>query len=420
MVFQDFSTAQHTIMWSTFGVALVLGAVVNKTNFCTMGAVSDLVNMGDTGRIRAWVFAMAIAIIGVIAMEHFHVLSLDATRPPYRSSSFEWMNYALGGVLFGIGMTLASGCGNKTLVRVGGGNIKSLVVLLVMAVFAYYMVNPFPGTDKTIYSLVFYPWTHPLSVSLKTNQDLGAIVGGMAGMNAVTMRLILGSIIAVVMLAIVFRSSDFRGRFDNILGGLVVGLAVLAAWYATGGLANISSGGDHYSWTGFVSNWDFLSDGSSAAPRSVGVQSFTFVNPTGETLGYAMSGFKSQFLTFGVVALLGVISGSFIWALLSRSFRIEWFSSIGDFVKHVIGGMLMGVGGVLAVGCTIGQAVTGISTLAIGSFLAFASIVFGSALTMKVSFYRMVYEDAGFTAALITSLVDMRLLPKGMRKLEAV
>jgi len=141
----------------------------------------------------------------------------------------------------------------------------------------------------------------------------------------------------------------------------------------------------------------------------------------GQALGYASSGLDSAYLTFGVMALLGVLAGSFLWALLSRTFRIEWFASFRDFVNHLVGAILMGFGGVLALGCTVGQAITGVSTLAIGSFVAFAGIVLGAALTMKVQYYKMVYEEeATFLAALVSSLVDLHLLPKGMRKLEAV
>lgn len=115
------------------------------------------------------------------------------------------------------------------------------------------------------------------------------------------------------------------------------------------------------------------------------------------------------------------MAGSLVWALLSRSFRIEWFASKSDVINHVLDAILMGIGGVLAMGCTVGQAITGVSTLAIGSFIAFAGIVLGSALTMKVQFYQMMYEDeATFGKALLTSLVDLRLLPESLRKLEKV
>ena len=141
----------------------------------------------------------------------------------------------------------------------------------------------------------------------------------------------------------------------------------------------------------------------------------------GQTVGYTAAGFDRAMLTFGVMAFLGVVAGSLLWSLVSRSFRFEWFSSFGDFVNHLIGAILMGFGGVLALGCTVGQAITGISTLAVGSFLTFFAIVLGAALTMKVQYYRMVYEEeASFTRALVASLADMHLLPNGMRKLDTV
>jgi len=221
----------------------------------------------------------------------------------------------------------------------------------------------------------------------------------------------------------VFRSREFRGSVDNVLGGLTVGLAVLAAWYATGALVSIDADGDLLSWADYASaeNWDMLEDDADARPRDVGVQSFTFINPIGQTLRLILEKFDFAFVTFGIAAVLGVILGSFVWSLLSKNFRIEWFVDFRDFLTHVIGGVLMGVGGVLGLGCTIGQGITGASTLAIGSFLAFGGIVFGSALTMKIQYYKLVYEDeASFGKALITALVDLRLLPSGLRQLEAV
>jgi uncharacterized protein len=141
----------------------------------------------------------------------------------------------------------------------------------------------------------------------------------------------------------------------------------------------------------------------------------------GQSLGYVAGGFDSRLLTFGLMALAGVIAGSLLWSLISKSFRIEWFASGRDFVNHLVGAILMGFGGVLAMGCTIGQAVTGFSTLALGSILTFIAIVIGAAVTMKIQYYKMVYEDdATFLKAFVTALVDLKLLPAGMRRLEAV
>jgi uncharacterized membrane protein YedE/YeeE len=420
MQFETFFSAQSFFLWATFAIALVMGAVVNKTNFCTMGAVSDWVNMGDTGRFRAWLLAIAVAMLGVVGLEYFGFVAAGSAFPPYRAGQLIWAENLLGGLLFGIGMTLASGCGNKTLVRLGGGNIKSLMVFAVIAVIAYFMVNPFPGSDQTLFTVLFYDWIRPLAVDLGASQDLGSVL---VRENPLTGRLVIGVILGVVLLVIIFKSADFRRSFDNILGGLVVGLAVLGAWYVTSNVS-IDLDGEQYSLQSYAQQWDFLADSSEGKPadtRPLAPQSFTFINPMGQTLGYASAGFRETYLTFGVMALLGVVAGSFLWALLSRSFRLEWFASLRDFVNHLVGAVLMGFGGVLALGCTIGQGITGISTLAIGSFIAFGGIVLGSALTMKVQYYKLVYEqEASFMAALISGLVDLHLLPKGMRRLEAV
>lgn len=401
-------TLTEQILLLAFGIAAIMGAVANKTNFCTMGAVSDWVNMGDTGRFRAWLFAIVVAMIGVLVIETAGIGSVDSTLPPYRAESFAWLRYIVGGIMFGVGMTLASGCGNKTLIRIGGGNLKSVIVLLIAGLMAYFMTNPFhSGTDQTLYGLVFFDAVSATSVNLSGGQDLGSIVAGMTGMeNEVMLRTVVGGIIVLALLVYIFKSVDFRSRFDNILGGGVIGLAIVAGWYVTAGA--------------FGQAWIADAEWLDERPINVATQSFTFINPMGESLAF----FKDPSMlavSFGMAALAGVIFGSLVYALVTRSFRFEWFSSLSDFKNHFIGAILMGIGGVLAMGCTIGQGITGVSTLALGSIIAFGSIVFGSALTMKINYYRMVYEDeAGFGKALVTSLVDMRLLPASMRKLEAV
>ncbi|WP_296892369.1 YeeE/YedE family protein [Thiobacillus sp.] len=420
MTYDNFASAQSIFLWSTFAIALIMGAVVNKTNFCTMGAVSDWVNMSDTGRMRAWILAIAVGVLGVTALEAAGLVNVTGTFPPYRQTNFVWLENVLGGALFGIGMTLASGCGNKTLIRIGGGNLKSVMVLLVIALIAYFMINPFPGSDKTLYSTLFYPWTNPTAVALTTNQDLGAML---FGDKVATGRMVMGAIIGGLLLIWAFKSADFRSSFDNILGGLVVGLAVLAAWYVTSNI-RVDASGDILTLQSFVQDWDLYAPADAVRPAAAGplaAQSFTFINPMGQTLGYVASGFDHTLLTFGIMALAGVIAGSLLWSLISRNFRIEWFASVRDFFNHLVGAILMGFGGVLAMGCTIGQGITGFSTLALGSILTFVAIVLGSAITMKVQYYKMVYEsEATFLKAFITALADLRLLPAGMRKLEAV
>lgn len=422
MSYESFLEANTVLLISAFVLSVVLGAVVNKTNFCTMGAVSDAVNMGDSGRMRAWLLAIAVALIGVTILEALALVSAGDSFPPYRSNQFIWAENIFGGLLFGIGMTLGSGCGNKTLVRIGGGNIKSIMVFAIIGVIAYFMLNPFPGSDKTLMSVLFIDWIRPLSVELSTGQDLGSVIAGQE--NAATARLVIGIVLGLALLIFAFKSADFRGNRDNILSGSVVGLAILGAWLITSNIT-VNLDEEVYTLRDFVQQWEFVGEDEAmeqpADSRPLAPQSYTFINPIGQTVGYISSGFSHSFLTFGLMAVFGVICGSFLWALISRSFRFEWFSSVGDFVNHLVGAILMGFGGTLALGCTIGQGITGLSTLAMGSFLTFFAIVFGSAMTMKVQLYKMVYEDeANCLTAFVTGLADFHLLPNSMRKHDPV
>jgi hypothetical protein len=296
--------------------------------------------------------------------------------------------------MFGIGMTLASGCGNKTLIRIGGGNLKSVVVLIIAMFFAYLML----WTD--FFNTVFMSWMSPTIVNLSAydmqSQELSAVLGGLFGVaDTNRLHLIVGAIVVAALLFFIFKSRDFRTNFDNILGGAVIGLAVIGGWYVTGGPMGQA--------------WKEYADFAAEIPSRVETQSYTFISPMGDTARYLTDSMSFSLVNFGVMALVGVILGSFLYAILSRGFRFEWFASARDFLAHAIGAVLMGVGGVLSMGCTIGQGVTGMSTLAVGSMLTFAAIVFGSALTMKIQYYML--DEQGFTSAIRTSLADLRLLP---------
>ncbi len=421
MVFESFVESLSFLLWSTFIISVILGAIVNKTNFCTMGAVSDMVNIGDYSRFRAWLLAIAVATIGVSILEYMGMVNVTDSFPSYRGTQFIYIENILGGLLFGIGMTFASGCGNKTLIRIGGGNIKSILVFIIIALIAYYMTSPFPDSDKTLYSVLFYDWTNPLAISLENNQDIGMLIGGTE--NAHTMRLVAGLVIAAAMLFYIFKAADFRSSKDNILEGVVIGLIILTAWYTSSNIT-VNAEDSSYTLAEYYSEWDMLAEddeGKPATGRALNSQSFTFINPIGQTYGYIKGGLDSALLTFGLVSVFGVILGSLLWSLISRSFRIEWFFDLKDFLNHFFGAILMGFGGVLSLGCTVGQGITGMSTLALGSILTFISIVFGSAMTMKIQYYKMVYEDeASFAKAFVTALVDMKLLPASMRKLDAI
>lgn len=362
-------TIHLQILGIVFVTAIIMGAVANKTNFCTMGAVSDWVNMGDTGRLRAWMLAIAVATLGVVLLEASGKATIGTgTFPPYRTPNLAWLRYVLGGLMFGMGMTLASGCGNKMLVRIGGGNLKSLVVLAIAAACAYAMLW------TNFYDAVFGSWVSATTINLAAAGKTSQALGELTGLGNMAFGLALG----LALLAFVFTSRDFRGSFDNILGGLVIGFAVIVGWYLTGGPTGTA--------------WKEFADFADVKPLRVETQSFTFISPMGDMARYVMNPADTSLINFGIMALTGVIVGSLLYALISRSFRIEWFVNVGDFINHAIGAVLMGIGGVLSMGCTIGQGITGVSTLALGSLLTLVSIVAGAAGTMKYQYWRMMQE----------------------------
>ena len=394
-----------TLLIYTSILGFILGYVVNKTNFCTMGAVSDLVNIGDSSRFKAWLLAITTAIVGVTLLEYMSIVDIDESRIPYRNSVFFWPRYILGGIMFGIGMTLASGCGNKILIRIGGGNIKSVFVLIIAGLMALLM------TRTDFYGLLFHSWMNPISPDLAklgiTDQSLHTMLASLTGIDSSNMiiTLFLPALISIFLLKYIF-SSYSKLSSDNILSGFVVGLVVTLAWLISGGELGQN----------WIENNDFL----DTPYPSVGVQSFTFINPMGEFLIYSSSIFDSFYLTFGVTALISTVFGSFVYALVSNNLRIEWFANKHDFFRHLLGAVLIGIGGVLSLGCTIGQGVTGVSTLALGSIITLISIIFGASLMMKIEYYRAVYEDSTFFELVKNSLIDLKVLPEKIRTLEKI
>ena len=402
---------QQTLLWA-FGIALVVGATANKTNFCTMGAISDYISIGDSGRLRAWVFAIAVAIAGVALLELLTSTDMSlvdrgqTAKPPYGTPQFVWARYILGGLLFGIGMVLGSGCGNKTLVRIGGGNIKSVLVFLAMGVGAYLMIY----TDFGYY--LFLQWMPVVNLANFgiNSQGLDAILspalfGGDIALSwwGFAVSFVLAAVLAVWC----FRSADFFKNSGHIVGGAVIGMAVVLAWYVTAGPLGQE----------LLEEIAFL----DKIPYDVGAQSLTFVKPSAHFYYWIREGFATNFLSFALIAAGGVVFGSFLYSILSKNFRMEWFANTKDFLSHLVGGLLMGSGGVLSLGCTFGQAISGASTLALGSFITFAFIIIGAATTMKVQYYYLLYEDqVTFPKALTTALADLKLLPNKWRQFEAL
>jgi uncharacterized membrane protein YedE/YeeE len=223
-------------------------------------------------------------------------------------------------------------------------------------------------------------WIDPVATDLSTRnlprQDLPTLIAALTGASLPMVEMIVAIAVAGAFLVFVFKDSDFRASFDHILGGTVVGLVVVGGWYVTGHL-------------GFAENPQTLED-TFFGTNSRTIESLSFTAPVGYVLELLMLwSDKSLTVTFGIAATLGIIAGSFAYAIASRTFRWEGFAGAEDTANHVVGGLLMGFGGVTALGCTIGQGLTGFSTLALGSILAFLAIVAGAALTMKFQYWRM-------------------------------
>ncbi len=357
-----------------FVLAFVFGAVANRTNFCTMGAVSDVVNMGSWARMRMWLLAIAVAILGTHALQLAGLI--DLTKSIYVRPNFTWLSYVLGGFLFGVGMTLGSGCGSKTLVRLGGGSLKSLIVFVFLGIAAYM-------TLKGLFAIWRQGAIDRVAADLNAahipRQDLPTLVAALTGASLPLAELVVALAVAGALLAFVFKDRDFRASFDHVLGGTVVGLVVVGGWYVTGHL-------------GFAENPETLED-TFFGTNSRTIESLSFTAPVGYALELLMLwSDQSLRVTFGIAATIGIIAGSFAYAIASRTFRWEGLAGAEDTANHIIGGVLMGFGGVTALGCTIGQGLTGFSTLALGSILAFLAIVAGSALTMKFQYWRMTRE----------------------------
>jgi len=356
-----------TVVWGAFVLAFVFGAVGNKTNFCTMGAVSDVVNMGDWGRMRMWLLAIAVATAGATGLQLAGAIDLSKTI--YTTPNFTWLSYVLGGFLFGIGMTLGSGCGSKTLIRIGTGNLKSLIVAIVLAITAYMTLKGVLGVFRAAA-------IDPVSLRFASGQDLPSLLAAPLGIGKEQALAVLGLAVAAGLFVFVFKAREFL-TFDNVLGGVVAGLVVVGGWYLSGHIGHLAEDPATLEEKFFATN-------------SGRMESFSFVAPQAYLLELLLLwSDKSRIVTFGIAIVLGMFAGSLAWSLATRSFRLESFRDPEDLILHLTGGALMGFGGVLGLGCTIGQGITGVSTLALGSFLAFFSIIAGAALTMKVQYWRL-------------------------------
>lgn len=361
----DLPALSAQVLWAAFFLALAFGAVVQRTHFCTMGAVADVVNMGSWARMRMWALAAGVAMVGFNAMVGAGWVQAD--KSIYASSRLIALSNALGGLLFGFGMVLGSGCGSKTLVRVGGGSLKALVVMLIMALSAELTMRGIVGVWRVA-------TVDAVAVSLASSQDLPALAASVWGGTAGHWALALGGVLGGgLMVWSVWRP---EGREAPVLwSGILVGLLVVGMWWVSG-------------YWGHLSEHPQTLEEAFLATNSQRMESFTFVAPMAYTIDWlTFYSDRNTVLTVGVVATVGVIVGSAVMALLTRSFRWEGFSGTQDTALHVVGAVLMGIGGVTAMGCTVGQGLSGVSTLALGSFIAVAGIFAGAVAGLKFQWW---------------------------------
>ena len=350
-----------------FALAFVFGAVAQRVSFCTMGAISDIVNFGDWARMRMWMLAIAVAIAGTLALQSTGMI--DVSKSIYIGAKVPWLSHLVGGFLFGIGMTLASGCGSKTLIRVGAGNLKSVIVLTFLAIAAYMTLKG-----------AFAPWRaftlDPVRVDVGApTSDFGTLAAAW-GLGAAA-KLWIPIIVAAALALFVFANREFRSTGELIVGGIIVGAVIVGGWYVSGHL-------------GYIAEDPATLEEKFAATNSGRLESFSFVAPAAYLLELLVLWTdQSRVLTFGIAAVLGVLAGSAAMALATRTFRWEGFASAEDTANHIVGGVLMGFGGVTALGCTIGQGLTGVSTLAVGSFLAFGAIIAGCVAAVRYQEWRL-------------------------------
>ena len=358
------------VVWGGFSLAFIFGVVANKTNFCTMGALSDIVNMGHWGRMRMWLLAIAVAMLGAGALSYTG--RVDLSKTIFERPTLAWLSLLIGGLCFGIGMTLSGGCANKNLVRAGGGSVRSVVVLVFLAIASYMTLKGLFGQWRA-------SWLDPVALNLAElgwkDQSLATAVARVSGLAPQAALLTTLFLLVLALFVFVFKDKRFRGNATQVAGAVIIGALVVGGWYVSGHL-------------GFGENPATLEDGYFAT-NSRTLESFSFVGPLAYGLELLMLWTdKSLHLTFGIASVLGVVLGSAAYALAARQFRWEGFASLADLRNQLVGAVLMGFGGVTALGCTIGQGISGLSTLAIGSFIAVAGIIAGSVGMLKYTLWR--------------------------------
>ena len=357
----DLPGATSLVLALSFAIAVVFGVLAQQTRFCTMGAIADLAVTGDWTRLRLWGIALGTAIVGFNLMAAFGWVA--AANSIYAGPKVMWLSAVCGGLAFGSGMVLAGGCASRNLLRAGTGNLKAVVVLLVVALAGF-------ATLKGITAVLRVNSVDRVFVDLGGGQDLPSVLARATGMGVAGLAGTVGTVIGgAILIGALYPRRDRSAEL--VLGGAGLGLLVVAAWWVSGVL-------------GHVAEHPQTLEAAFLATNSRHMESLTFVSAVSYAVDYLLFfSDASKALTIGIVSASGMIVGSALHALVTGSLRWEGFASAADLRNHLVGGVLMGVGGVTALGCTIGQGLSGISTLSITSVLALASILAGAYATVR-------------------------------------
>ena len=334
------------VLSSGFLIGLVFGAVGLVSGFCVVSGLRNAWTKNDGRMIRSIALAIAVAILGTQGLSALGYV--DLTKSIYLAPSFSAPVVLLGGLMFGYGMIAANACASRAMVLLGRGNLRSLVVIATIAITA----------EMTLKGLIA-----PVRIALVnwTQATFGAVslpaFLSQAGLDPSIAAGVAAVAVSAALLAYAFSYARFRASKLLIGAGLVMGLLVTGGWFVTG----------------FIG-----ADPFEPAP----VASLTFIAPIADGLQYVMLSTGST-LNFGIVVMAGVLAGSFLTALVTRRFHVERYSSHNHMLRSVSGAALMGVGGVMAFGCSIGQGLTGLSTLALPSAIAVIGILIGAAVGLR-------------------------------------
>jgi len=336
----------NIVILAGFAIGLVYGAVGLLSGFCLMSSLRGWWAKGDSRLMRTYALAMG---TGVFVTQLLAVYGLvDLGKSIYLQPTFSVPLMFFGGLLFGYGMVMSNGCGSRALVLLGKGNLRSFVVLLVLGIVA----------EMTLKGLIA-----PARISLLQASQTSATVTSLPawlssiGLHGAPARLAAAVAIGAALVIFAFAHQPFRRAPGQIAAGLLVGLLVAAGWFVTGYL-----GADEF--------------------NPVPVTSLTFIAPIADSLQYAMLS-TGLSLNFGITTVAGVFVGSLVTALLTGRFEVEGFSSPRHLLRSAGGAALMGAGGAMALGCSVGQGLTGLSTLALASFVAIAGIFAGTAAGLR-------------------------------------